>query len=243
MSTAYHPQIDGQTEGTIQTLEDMLRSCVLDFGGNLGEYLHLVEFAYNNSYHSSIGMTPFEALYGRPSRSLLCWMEFGETALLGPDLVQQTTETIKVITQKSETAQSRQKSYADKRRRILEFKVDGYIFLKVSLWKRIMRFGKKEKLETRFVGPFRVIQRVGKVAYKLELPQNLENVHPVFHVYMLRGYDPDPSHVIDHSDLIMEDDVSYATTLVKIIDKEEKILRGKSIPLVRVIWKHKGVEE
>lgn len=125
MSTTYHPQIDRQAERTIQTLEDMLRFYVLDFGDNWGEYLHLVEFAYSNSYHSSIGMAPFEALYCRPFRSPLCWMKFGEIALLGPDLVQQTTETIKVITKKLETTQSRQKSYADKRMRPLRFEVDS----------------------------------------------------------------------------------------------------------------------
>ena len=117
MSTAYHPQSDGQTERTIQTLEDMLRACVLDFGGSWEDHLHLVEFAYNNSYHSSIGMAPFEALYGRPCRSPACWMEFGEQLLLGPELVQQTNELVKKIQQRLETAQSRQKSYADKRRR------------------------------------------------------------------------------------------------------------------------------
>lgn len=94
MYTTYHPQTDGQTERTIQTLEDMLRSCVLDYGGNWGEYLHLVEFAYNNSYHSSIEMAPFEALYGRPCRSPIYWMELGEDALLGPDIVQETTESM-----------------------------------------------------------------------------------------------------------------------------------------------------
>ena len=243
LSTAYHPQTDGQTERTIQTLEDMLRSCVLDFGGTWGEHLHLVEFAYNNSYHASIGMAPFEALYGRPCRSPLCWTEFGETSMIGPDLVRETTEKINLIKQRLETAQSRQKSYADKRRRPLEFEVDSFVFLKVSPWKGVMHFGKKGKLALRFVGPFRVIQRVGKVAYKLELPASLENVHSVFHVSMLRGYEPDPSHVIDHSDLVVEEDVSYAVTPIEIIDREEKVLRGKRIPLVRVIWRHNGVEE
>lgn len=104
MSTTYYPQTDGQTARTIQTLEDMLRSCVLDFGGNWGDHLYLVEFTYNFSYHSSIGMAPFEALYDRPCRSPICWMEFGEAALLGPNLVRQTTEVLKIIKQRLETA-------------------------------------------------------------------------------------------------------------------------------------------
>lgn len=105
-----------------------------------------------------------------------------------------------------------------------------------------MRFGKKEKLAPRFIGPFHIIQRIGKLAYKLELPQSLENVHPVFHVSMLKCYEPDSSHVIDHSDLVVEEDVSYAVTPLAIIDREEKVLRGKTIPLVRVVWRHNGVE-
>ena len=106
-STAFHPQTDGQSERTIQILEDMLRACVLDFGGSWEKHLPLVEFAYNNSFQVSIGMAPYEALYGRPCRSPLCWMEIGETALLGPDLVQETTEKVKIIRQRLLTAQSR----------------------------------------------------------------------------------------------------------------------------------------
>ena len=170
MSMAYHPQSDGQTERTIQTLEDMLRACVLDFGGSWEDHLHLVEFAYNNSYHSSIGMAPFEALYGRPCRSPACWMDFGEQLLLGPELAQQTNELVKKIQQRLVTAQSRQKSYAGKRRRPLSFDVNDMVFLKVSPWKGIQRFGKKGKLAPRYIGPFKIIGKVGSVAYRLELP-------------------------------------------------------------------------
>ena len=109
-STAFHPQTDGQSERTIQTLEDMLRACVLDFGGGWEKHLPLVEFAYNNSFQASIGMAPYEALYGRPCRSPICWTETGETAMIGPDLVQETTEKIKLIRPRLVTAQSRQKS-------------------------------------------------------------------------------------------------------------------------------------
>ena len=243
MSTAYHPQSDGQTERTIQTLEDMLRACVLDFGGSWEEHLHLVEFAYNNSYHSSIGMAPFEALYGRPCRSPTCWMDFGEQLLLGPELVQQTNELVKKIQQRLLTAQSRQKSYADKRRRPLSFNVDDMVFLKVSPWKGIQRYGKKGKLAPRFIGPFKIIGKVGTVAYRLELPVQLSNIHPVFHVSMLRKYEPDPSHVIDHSDLVLDKDASFEVGPVRVMDRSEKILRGKSIPLVRILWSQHGIQE
>ena len=114
-STTFHSQTDGQSERAIQILEDMLRACVLDFGESWERHLPLVEFAYNNNYQASIGMTPFEALYGRPCRSPLCWTEVGETVLLGPDLVQETTEKVKIIRQRLLTAQSHQKSYADQR--------------------------------------------------------------------------------------------------------------------------------
>ena len=117
LSTAFHPQTDGQSERTIQTLEDMLRACVLDFSGSWDTHLSLIEFAYNNSFHSSIGMAPYEALYGRPCRSPTCWLEVGERALLGPDLVQETTHNVQIVKQRLETARSRQKSVADSRRR------------------------------------------------------------------------------------------------------------------------------
>jgi len=129
---AYHPQTDGQSERTIQTLEDMLRACVLDFSGSWEEHLPLVEFAYNNSYHSSIGMAPYEALYGRKCRSPVCWTEVGERQILGPELVQITTEKIKTIQDRIREAQSRQRSYVDVRRRDLEFQVDDKMYLKLS---------------------------------------------------------------------------------------------------------------
>ena len=131
-------------------------------------------------------MAPFEALYGRKCRSPVCWQDIGETQITGPELIQETTDKIVKIRENLTTARSRQKSYADKRRKPLEFAVDDRVLLKVSPWKGVVRFGKKGKLAPRYVGPFRIIERVGKVAYRLELPTELENVHPVFHVSNLR---------------------------------------------------------
>jgi hypothetical protein len=131
-STAYHPQTDGQSERTIRILEDMLRLCVLDFKGNWINFLPLVEFAYNNSFQATIGMAPYEALYGRKCRSPLYWDEVGEKQLLGPEIVQDTKDKIALIRKRMLTAQSRQKSYADQHRRKLEFKVGDQVFLKVS---------------------------------------------------------------------------------------------------------------
>ncbi|GJR44839.1 putative reverse transcriptase domain-containing protein [Tanacetum coccineum] len=177
MSMAYHPQTDGQSEHTIQTLEDMLRACVLDFGGSWDVHLPLVEFSYNNSYHSSVRCAPFEALYGRKCRSPIMWAEVGEGQLIGPELVQETTEKISQIKDRLKAARDRQKSYADKRRKPLEFSVGDYVLLKVSPWKGVVRFGKKGKLAPRFVGPFEIIEKVGPVAYQLDLPEELNDVH------------------------------------------------------------------
>ncbi|GJW17643.1 reverse transcriptase domain-containing protein [Tanacetum coccineum] len=137
MSTAYHPQTDGQSERTIQTLEDMLRACVMDFGGSWDTHLPLIEFSYNNSYHTSIKCAPFEALYGRKCRSPVIWTEVGESQLIGPEIVQETTEKIVQIKERLKTARSRQKSYADKRRKPLEFQVGDRVLLKVSPWKGV----------------------------------------------------------------------------------------------------------
>lgn len=143
-STAFHPQSDGQSERTIQTLEDMLQVCVLDLKGSWERHLPLVEFAYNNSFHSSIGMAPFEALYGRRCRTPVCWTEVGERKLIGLELVKTTTDKIKLIQQRLQTAQSRQKSYADNRRRDLEFHVGDHVFLKVSPKRGVFVLGRRE---------------------------------------------------------------------------------------------------
>ncbi|GJX47545.1 putative nucleotidyltransferase, ribonuclease H [Tanacetum coccineum] len=161
MSTAYHPQTDGQSERTIQTLEDMLRACVIDFGGSWNIHLPLAEFSYNNSYHSSIRCAPFEALYGRKCRSPVLWAEIGDSGLIGPELVQETTDKVVVIRDRLKAARDRQKSYADNRRKPLEFQVGDHVMLKVSPWKGVVRFGKKGKLAPRFVGPFEILESNG----------------------------------------------------------------------------------
>ncbi|KAI3821574.1 hypothetical protein L1987_09142 [Smallanthus sonchifolius] len=159
----------------------MLRACVIDFGGNCDSHLSLIEFSYNNSYHTSINMAPFEALYGRKCRSLICWNEIGEAQITSPELIQETSDKILQIRDNIRTTRSRQKGYADKRRKPLEFQVGDLVILKVSPWKGVIRFEKKGKLAPRYVGPFKIIERIGKVAYKLELPPSLGNVHPTFH--------------------------------------------------------------
>ncbi|GJU88287.1 putative reverse transcriptase domain-containing protein [Tanacetum coccineum] len=155
MSTTYHPKTDGQSERTIQTLEDMLRACVIDFGNGWEGHLPLIEFSYNNSYHASIKAAPFEALYGWKCRSPVCWAEVGDAQLTGPELIHETTEKIVQIKQRIQAARDRQKSYADVRRKPLEFQVGGRVMLKVSPWKGVVRFGKRGKLNPRYIGPFK----------------------------------------------------------------------------------------
>nr|GEZ31260.1 putative reverse transcriptase domain-containing protein [Tanacetum cinerariifolium] len=155
MSTAYHPQTDGQSERTTQTLEDMLRACVIDFGNGWERHLLLVEFPYNNSYHASIKDAPFEALYGRKCRSPVCWAEVRDAQLIGPEIIQETTEKIVQNKQRLQAACDRQKSYADVRRKPLEFQVGDRVMLKVSPWKGVVRFGKRGKLNPSYIGPFK----------------------------------------------------------------------------------------
>ncbi|GAB2284361.1 hypothetical protein Dimus_039667 [Dionaea muscipula] len=166
-STTYYPQTDGQSERTIAILEDMLYRCVMDFGGSWEEHIPLMEFAYNNSHRSSIDMAPFEALYERRCRSLTCWFEVGKTAILGPDMVQMTTKKIKQIQKRLITAQSRQKSYADFARRIVQFEVGDKVFLRVSPLRGVVRFGKRGKLNPRYIGPYEILDIVGDAAYRL----------------------------------------------------------------------------
>ena len=156
-----------------------------------------VEFAYNNSYQASIQIVPYEALYGRPCRSPILWTEVGEGFITGPDMIRDTYEKVSLIRQRLLTAQSRQKSYADVRRRPLEFEVGDHVFLKVMPKRGVVKFGKRGKLSPRFIRPFEIIENVGTVAYRLALLLSMSGVHEVFHVSMLRRYTPDPAHVVD----------------------------------------------
>ncbi|GKD47280.1 putative reverse transcriptase domain-containing protein [Tanacetum coccineum] len=161
MITAYHPQMDGQCQRTIQILEDMLRACVIDFKSSWDRHLPLVEFSYNNSYHASIKVAPYEALYGQKCRSPVCWNEVGDRQLTGLELIHEKTEKIVQIKNCVLTAYSRQKSYSDRRAKPLEFEVDDMVLLKI-------------------------LARVGPVAYTLELPEELKGIHSTFHVLNLK---------------------------------------------------------
>ncbi|GJR41176.1 putative reverse transcriptase domain-containing protein [Tanacetum coccineum] len=207
MSTAYHPETDGQSERTIQTLEDMLRACVMDFGGSWDTHLPLVEFSYNNSYHTSIKCAPFEALYGRKCRSPVIWTEVGESQLIGPELVQETTEKIFQIKERLKTARSRQKSYADKRRKPLEFKVGDRVLLKVSPWKGVVRF---------------------------EVTPELSCVHDTFHVSNLKKCLAEPDVQVPLDEIEVDENLRFVEEPLEIVERDVKKLKRRRIPLVKV---------
>ncbi|GKB26269.1 putative reverse transcriptase domain-containing protein [Tanacetum coccineum] len=214
MSTAYHPQTVSQSERTIQTLEDMLRACVLDFRGSWDVHLPLVAFSYNNSYHSSVRCAPFEALY-------------------------ETTEKIPQIKDRLKAAHDRQKSYADKRRKPLEFSVGDYVLLKVSPWKCFVRFGNKGKLAPRFVGPFEIVEKVGHVVYRLDLHEEFNSVHDTFHVSNLKKCFADPTLQVPLDEIRVNAKLNFVEEPVEILEREFKKLKRSRIAIVKVWWNSK----
>uniref|UniRef100_A0A1U7VS81 Uncharacterized protein LOC104221386 n=1 Tax=Nicotiana sylvestris TaxID=4096 RepID=A0A1U7VS81_NICSY len=186
-------------------------------------------------------MAPYEALYGRKCRSPIGWFDVGETKLLGPELVQQAIEKVKLIQERLRTAQSRHKSYSDNRRRDLEFAVGDWVFLKVSPMKGVMRFGKKGLLSPRYVGPYQIVQRIGQVAYKLDLPPELDAIYPVFHVSMLRKFLGDPSYISPIEDIQVTEDLSYEEIPVAILDRQIRKLRTKEVASVKVLHRYQPV--
>jgi hypothetical protein len=185
-TSAYHPQIDGQTERVNQILEDMLRACALKDNQSWDKCLLYVEFSNNNSYQESRKMAPFEFLYGRKCRTPLFWNEPGENQIFGPGILQEAERQVQMVRENLKLAQSRQKSYADNRRRELRFQVDDFMYLKVSPMRGLHRFKIRGKLAPRYIGPFKILEQRGEVAYQLELPPQLSDVHDVFHVSQLR---------------------------------------------------------
>ncbi|GKE21950.1 putative reverse transcriptase domain-containing protein [Tanacetum coccineum] len=234
MSTACHPQTDGQSERTIQTLEDMLRACVIDFRKSWDRHLPLVEFSYNNSYHTSIKDAPFEALYGRKCRSPVCWAEVGDAQLTGQEIIHETTEKIIQIKKHIQVACYKQKRYADRRRKPLEFQVGDKVMLKVSPWKGVIRFGKRGKLNPRYIRPFKVLAKVGTVAYRLELLDQLSRVYSTFHVSNMKKCLSEEPLAILLDEIQIDDKINFIKKPVEIMDREVKRLKQSRIPIVKV---------
>ncbi|WVZ80809.1 LOW QUALITY PROTEIN: hypothetical protein U9M48_028260 [Paspalum notatum var. saurae] len=209
----------GQVERVNQILEDMLRECALTNSTKWDECLPLAEFAYN-SYQKGLEMAPFEALYGRRCRTPLNWSEPGERVTFGPDLVTRAEEQVRLIHSNLKRAQSRQKSYSDKRRRPLVFEVGDYVYLRVSPMKGVHRFGVKRKLAPRYIGPFKITEQCGPVPYRLELPPHLAAVHDVFHVSQLKKCLRVPEEAMDTSQIQIEPDLTYEERPIKILDQK-----------------------
>ena len=205
--------------------------------------MSLVDFAYNNNYQANIGMTPYEALYGRKCKILICWDEVGERKLNDVELIKVTSKHIQIIRERLKKAQDQQKSYADTQMRELKFKVGELVFLKVAHWKGVIRFQKRSKLNLQYISSFRILERIGSIAYRLELSQDLKRIHNVFHVSMLKKYILDQSHVLEAPLVELKEDLLFSVQLVRIIDQRMKELRNKVILMVKVLWRSDTVEE
>ncbi|GKB13393.1 putative reverse transcriptase domain-containing protein [Tanacetum coccineum] len=212
----------------------MLRACVIEFGGSWDVHLPLAEFSYNNSYHSSIRCAPFEALYGRKCRSSVLWAEIGESRLIGPELVQETNDKVVLIKEKLKAARDCQKSYADNRCNPLEFEVGDQVLLKVSPWKGVIHFGKKGKLAPRYVEPFEILERIGLVAYRLRLPEELSSVHDIFYVSILKKCLADANLHVPLDEIKIDKTLRFVEEPVEIIDREVKSLKRSKISIVKV---------
>ncbi|WVZ53895.1 hypothetical protein U9M48_004782 [Paspalum notatum var. saurae] len=189
----------------------MLRACAIQYGTSWDKSLPYAEFSYNNSYQASIKMLPFQALYGRRRRTPLHWDQPGEKQLFGPEIIEDAKRQVRMIRENLRTAQTRQKSYADHRRRDLEFAMGDYVYLKVSPIRGLRRFKVKGKLASRYIGPFKIIDRKGEVAYQLELPDRLSGVHDVFHVSQLKK-------CLRVDELNVQDDLTYTEYPVQILE-------------------------
>ncbi|XP_075077437.1 uncharacterized protein LOC107815846 [Nicotiana tabacum] len=193
--------------------------------------------------YDGVRWAPYEALYGRRYRSPIRWFEAGETNLLGSDLVQEAIDNVQLIRQRLLTTQSRQKSYAYKRRRDLVFTIGDKVFLRVSPMKGVMRFGKRDKLSPMFIGLYEILDRVGAVAYRLVLPLELSFIHPVFYVSILRKYISDSSQVLEAPTIPFDEKLSYEEEPMAIVVRQIRKLRSKEIVFVKVLWRNHTVEE
>ncbi|GKE25669.1 putative reverse transcriptase domain-containing protein, partial [Tanacetum coccineum] len=221
------------SERTIQTLEDMLRACVIDFGKGWDRHLPLVEFSYNNSYHTSIKVAPFEALYGQKCRSPICWVEVGDAQFTGPEIVHETIEKITQIKKRIQAARDRQKSYANRRRKPLKFEVRDKVMLKVSPWKGVICFGKQGKLNPRYIGPLKILAKVGTLAYRLELPDQVSQVHSTFHVSNLKKCFVNEPLAISLDKIQIDDRLNFIEEPIEIMDREVKRLKQSRIPIMK----------
>ena len=188
-------------------------------------------------------MAPFEALYGRRCRTPLNWSEAGERNFFGPDIVNEAEDQVQLIQKNLKAAQSRQKSYADKKRQAISFQVGDHAYLRVSPMRGVQRFGVKGKLAPRYVGPFPIVEQCGPVAYRLELPAHLSAVHNIFHVSQLRKCLRVPAKIVDIDELQLEPDLVYPEHPVKIVDFKTRVTRNQTSKFYKVQWSNHSERE
>lgn len=225
-----------------QILEGMLRACALTNSASWDVSLSYAKFSYNNSYQSSLQILPFEALYGRKCRTPLYWNETRERQVFGPDVLKEAKEQVQKIRENLKIAQTKQKSYADNRRRDLTFALGDHVYLKVSPLKGMRRFRVSEKLALRYIGPFLVLVR-REVTYKLKLPPQLSNVHDVFHVSQLKKCLRVPEEQIPLEEVELKDDLTYQEYPVRILEERERRTRSKTIKFYKVQWSNHSKKE
>jgi transposase-like protein len=221
----------------------MLDACVLTDGLKWGKHLPLAEFSYNNSYQESIKMSPFEPLYEQPYRTPLSWSESGERVIFGPDIVTEAEEKVKQIQANILVAQSRQKSYTDKRRNPLEFEVGDHVYLRVSPMKGVRRFGIKGKLALRYISPYPIIDKYEPTPYQVELSAKLTWVHNVFHVSQLKRCLKPPTDVVIEDTIPLEPDLTYKAYPIKILDQQDRVTRNKTTQFYKIQWNEHSKDE
>jgi hypothetical protein len=224
-SSAYHPQMDGQTERTNQILEDMLRACALKYRKSWDRSLPYTKFSDNNSYQASIKMAPYEALYGWQCRIPLFWSQTRENQVFRSKILKDAEKQVQMVHESLKVAQSRQKSYADKRRIDLSFEIKDFVYLKVSPMRGTRRFRVKGKLAPSYVRLFKIIDSKGEVSYQLELPPQLSEVHHVFHVSQLKKCLRVPEEQLPMEYLDLGRDLTYSERPIKILDNAERVTR------------------
>jgi hypothetical protein len=221
----------------------MLRACALNDGPKWDKHLPLAEFSCNNNYQESIKMSPFEALYGRPYHTPLCWSESGKRVRFGLNIVTEVEEKMKQIRANILTAQSRQKSYTDKRRHPLEFEVGDHVYLRVSPMKGVHYFGIKLKLAPRYISPYPIIDKYGPTSYQVELLSKLSGVHKVFHVSRLKRCLKPPTDVTIEDTIPLEPDLTYKAYPTKILDQQDRVTRNKTTRFYKVQWNDHSEDE
>jgi hypothetical protein len=221
----------------------MLRACVLNDGPKWDQHLPLAEFSYNNSYQESIEMSHFNALYGWPYCTLLSWSESDERVIFGPDIVAEAEEKVRQIRANLLTTQSRQKSYTNKRRHALELEVGNHMYIRVSPMKGVRRFGIKGKLDPRYIGLYPILEKYGPLAYRVELPSGLSEVHNIFQMSQLKKCLKPPTDVTIKDNILLEPNLTYKCYPIKAFDQQDRVTRNKTIRFYKVQWNNHSKDE